>query len=133
MRSVAREVVLQFLFSKLFNQDDEGLFNALLNRDNLTEDDKKFANDLLDKALENKERYLKEIENKAIGFNLERIFNTDKICLIIGMTELEFFKDIPTAVVIDQAVNLAFKFSTEKSTDFVNGILASIAKDFRKE
>ena len=132
MRSVAREVVLQYLFSKLFNQNDEGLFNALLQRDNLTEDDKKFANELLEKALNNKDRYLKEINDKAIGFKIDRIFNTDKICLIIGMTELEYFTDTPTAVVIDQAVNLAFKFSTEKSTDFVNGILASFAKDYRK-
>ena len=133
MRSLAREAVFKYIFSRLFNRDDEGLFDVLLKNQNLTEDDKVFARKLLNTATENESRYISEIQNRSIGFNLNRIFNADKICIIIGMTELEFFKDIPTAVVIDQAVNLAFKFSTEKSTDFVNGILASFAKDYRKD
>ena len=48
---------------------------------------------------------------------------------MIGMAELDNFPNTPVAVVIDEAVNLAGKYSTENSTDFVNGILAQYSRE----
>lgn len=126
MRSVAREIVFEYLFSRLFNQKDEGLF-AVLSK-NLNTDDKVFAENLLNFVLNSEEKYAEEITNLSKNFKYDRIFAADKCAINIGMAELDNFRETPKAVVIDEAVKLAAKFSTEKSTDFVNGILAEYAK-----
>lgn len=126
MRSVAREIVFEYLFSRLFNQKDEGLFAVLCK--NLNTDDKEFAEKLLKSVIGSEEKYAEEIKNLSVNFKYERIFAADKCAIGIGMAELDNFRETPKAVVIDEAVKLAAKFSTEKSTDFVNGILAEYAK-----
>ena len=128
MRSLAREVVFKFLFSQLFNPSDGELFSVLLKDKKLTESDRDFATSLLNAIEKNKEKHLAIISEMAEGFKLSRLFNADKCALLIGMSELDDFKDTPKIVVIDESVKLAAKFSTEKSTDFVNGVLARYAE-----
>lgn len=127
MRSVAREIVFEYLFSRLFNQKDEGLFAVLCK--NLNKDDKDFAEKLLNTVIDKEEQYENELKRLSKNFKYERIFAADKCAISIGMAELDGFPETPKAVVIDEAVKLAAKFSTEKSTDFVNGILAEYAKN----
>ena len=127
MRSAARESVFVYIFSRLFNQSDEGLF-AVLTKD-LNADDKAFASELLDAVLSGETKYGEKLDGLSHNFKFERILSADRCAIFIGMAELETFSDTPTAIVIDEAVKLASKFSTEKSTDFVNGILAEFAKN----
>ena len=127
MRSLAREAVFKFLFSQLFNQDDEGLFTVFCKE--LSEQDKLFAQELLSAVEGNKQKYLEQIQRLAIGYKLNRVLNADKCALLLGLAELENFKNTPVAVVIDETVNIVAKFSTENSTDFVNGILAQYIKE----
>lgn len=129
MRSLARETVFKFLYSQLFNPSDEGLFTVLAKE--LNEDDKSFAENLVKVINENQNEYLDIISQLAVGYKLNRIFATDKCALLIGMAELNAYHETPVPVVIDEAVKLAAKFSTEKSTDFVNGILAEYSKGVR--
>ena len=127
MRSQARESVFKFIFSRLFNPSDEGLF-AVLTKD-LNANDKQFAEELLNAVNKDYDLYLADMERLAVGYKLNRLYNADKCALIIGMAELKYFPQTPVAVVIDEAVGLAAKFSTENSTDFVNGILAEYLKE----
>ena len=129
MRSVAREIVLQFIFSKLFNQNDEGLFDVLAK--NLSVKDKEFADDLYKYIEKDRESFEKTLYELSENFKADRIHYCDKCAILIGMAELKYFPDTPTAVVIDEAVNLAAKFSTENSVDYVNGILAVYSKQIR--
>ncbi len=129
MRSLAREVVFKFIFSRLFNPGDEGLFTVLLNDDKLNDDDKVFAKDLLDQINNNLNEYSTKLSELASAFSWNRIFNADKCALLIGVAELDRFPNTPIPVVIDESVKLAVKFSTEKSANFVNGILAEIVKN----
>ena len=122
MRSLAREAVFKFLFSQLFNPDDEGLFTVLCK--DLDNNDKEFANELLLSVNKGKEKYLSEIERLSVGYKLNRLYNADKCALMLGMAELDNFPNTPVAVVIDETVNIVAKYSTENSTSFVNGILA---------
>ena len=123
MRSLARETVYKFIFSRLFNPSDEGLFNVLCSE--LSPSDKTFAATLLKTVDVGEQKYLAAIEELAVGYKLNRIFNSDKCALMIGMAELDAFPETDVPIVIDEAVKLAAKYSTEKSTDFVNGILAA--------
>lgn len=127
MRSQARECVFQFLFSRLFNPSDEGLFDVLIK--NLNEKDKAFANELLQAVLNNEQKYLENIEKLSIGYKLNRVHATDRCALLLGMAELENFPDTPKPVIIDETVNLIAKFGAENSTDFVNGIIAKYSQE----
>jgi N utilization substance protein B len=131
MRSLAREVVFKELFAKLFNPDDVEFFAVLLKDDKLTESDKAFANELLKIINQNKDKYLSDIERLSVGYKLARIYNADKCAMLIGMAELENMKDTDVPVIVDEAVKLVSKFSAERSTDFVNGILANYSKEVR--
>lgn len=131
MRSLAREIVFKELFAKLFNPDDEEFFAVLLNEKGLTDSDKEFAKLLLSKVNENKEKYTLKLEEMANGYQLCRIYNADKCAILIGMAELENMVNTDVPVIIDEAVKLCSKFSAERSTDFVNGILAEFAKEVR--
>lgn len=127
MRSLARESVFKYIFSRLFNQGDEGLFDVLCNK--LNQSDKDFASQLLMLIDNSYDEYISKIENLAVGYKINRIHATDRCALLIGFAELDNFPDTPTAVIINESVNLASKYSTENSTDFVNGMLAEYSKE----
>jgi N utilization substance protein B len=57
----------------------------------------------------------------------------DRAVLRIGVFELAHRPDVPTAVVLSEAVDLATRFSTDDSGRFVNGLLARIAEEVRPE
>ncbi len=126
MRSLAREGVYKYIFSKLFNPSDEGLFGVLVK--DLSKEDKEFAKELLTAVENGQEKFLQSISELSVGFSIDRVFNTDKCAILIGMAELDNFVNTPTAVIIDEAVKLVSKFSTEKSTYYVNGILGEYAR-----
>lgn len=65
------------------------------------------------------------------NWTLERMPPIDRALLRIGGYELGWSKDIPTAVIIDEAVELAQQYSTKDSGRFVNALLAKMAEDLR--
>ena len=123
MRTLAREIVFKYVYSRLFNPDDEGLFDVLTKE--LNDDDKKFALTIKNQIIDNELEYLDKISALSIGFKLNRIYSADKCALLVGMAEFDLFKDTPRIVIIDETVKIAAKFSTDNSPDFVNGIMAS--------
>jgi N utilization substance protein B len=71
------------------------------------------------------------LSDHARGWTLERMPVIDRTVLRIATYELLARPDVPTAVVIDEAVELAKRFSTDDSGRFVNGMLSAIAKKVR--
>ena len=66
------------------------------------------------------------ISEHARNWSLERMPILDVNILRIGLFELKFRPDVPTAVIIDEAVKLAKRFSTDDSGKFVNGMLSTM-------
>ena len=71
------------------------------------------------------------LSEHARGWTLERMPVIDRAVLRIATFELLARPEVPTAVVIDEAVELAKRFSTDDSGRFVNGMLSAIAKKVR--
>ena len=69
-----------------------------------------------------------QIANCAIGWDISRLIKIDHDILNIAVTELLYVQDAPIKVVIDEAVELAKKYSTEDSSSFINGVLGQIVK-----
>ncbi len=71
------------------------------------------------------------VTEAAVGWQLERMPVIDRTVLRLATYELLARPDIPVAVAIDEAVELAKRYSTEQSGGFVNGVLATIARRVR--
>jgi N utilization substance protein B len=67
----------------------------------------------------------------AEGWTIERMPTMDRLVLELGLYELTRRDDIPTAVVLNEAVELANRYSTDDSGRFVNGVLAAAARELR--
>lgn len=81
------------------------------------------------KTYQSNRKEVKELISQcSIGWGLDRILKIDKDIMKIAVTELLFIKEIPVKVVIDEAVELAKKYSSDESTPFINGILGQIVK-----
>ena len=72
------------------------------------------------------------IAENAIGWTLARMPVIDLIVLRIAIVEVKSRPDVPTAVILNEAVELAKTFSTDESGRFVNGILSTISKKVRQ-
>ena len=76
-------------------------------------------------------RYDELISSKARGWRLERMPMIDRAILRLALHELAECPDTPTAVVLNEAVELAKRYSTEDSGRFVNGVLAALVPEVR--
>ncbi len=66
------------------------------------------------------------IQKHARNWDLQRLVKMDKDILRIAIVELLYIKDAPMKVVVDEALELAKKYSTDDSSSFINGILAKV-------
>ncbi len=73
------------------------------------------------------------IAAKAKGWTLERMPVLDLNVLRLGAFELSERPEVPVAVVLDEAVTLAKRFSTDDSGKFVNGVLSALVPSLRTE
>ena len=71
------------------------------------------------------------VSGAAVGWELDRMAVVDRTVMRMATWELLERPDVPTAVVIDEAVELAKRFSTDQSGSFVNGVLATVARQVR--
>ena len=130
MRSQAREIAFQLIFERLFVKDsyiqDEEFFAPLKKSE-----DQEFAKSLIRAFDDNRESLTEIISSKLIGYEIDRVYKVDLAILYLATAELTYFQT-PHQIVINEAVELAKKFSTEKSSRFVNGVLSSIVNKVNK-
>lgn len=128
-RRRARQVALQALYWVESSADPiELAVKELSRRADLSGDLESFALDLCRKVLDNQERFDQMISETALNWDISRIARVDRIALRIGLAELFYSEDIPPKVSINEAIELARAFSSERAAGFVNGILDAIAK-----
>ena len=69
------------------------------------------------------------INNNLFGYEPDRIYKIDKALLCLAVTEIYHYKT-PAPVVVNEILEISKKFSTEKSSKFINGILGAILKEY---
>ena len=128
MRKYAREVpfslVFEYMFTKAFNEMELEQFD----KNNLTDEDLDFIKKLYKGVVGEYSDLENRVGELSKGFKIDRVFKVDKAVLMMAIFELDNL-DTPKSVVINEAVELAKKFSTEFSANFVNGVLGAYAKD----
>ena len=91
-----------------------------------------FAMELIQTVIEHQEEIDSTIRKKVTNWEFGRIAVIDRILLEMGICELLYFQDIPPKVTINEAIEIAKRYSTEKSGQFVNGVLDSILIELKK-
>jgi len=87
---------------------------------------KNYTVEIAEKFKSNHKAIDEQIQKYSNGWDISRLVKIDKDILRIAITELLYTKEAPVKVVVDEAVELAKKYSTEDSSSFVNGILAKV-------
>jgi N utilization substance protein B len=125
-RRHGREVALQALYgAEVGKRSPDEMLTELLARDESSEG-RSFVRDLVLGTLENEEESDALIAPLLEGWTLDRLPTIDRIILRMSAFELNHRKEIDPAVVINEAVELAKKFSTEDSGRYVNGVLGRV-------
>ena len=86
-----------------------------------------YARVLVEGVIENHDEIDDQIETFSQGWSLDRMPALDKAILRVALYEILFNDEVPDAVAIDEAVEIAKEYSTDDSGSFVNGLLARIA------
>lgn len=129
-RKTAREVAMKLTYERMFGCDDT--YRDVLEKSGIdeepTKDDIAFVNDIVEGIQANIDEIDSKIQKAAVDWTIERMARVDLSILRISAYEILYRKDIPIAVSINEAVDLAKLFSDEKAPKFINGLLGKLAR-----
>ena len=129
-RTAARELCMQFVYEMIIKKEYgmDGYLHYL--EHNPTEvDQDQYIRQILNSVVNHQENMEALIRSYAIDWEMDRIARVDLAILKVALAELMDLPDIPSHVSVNEAVEMAKKFSTEHSSSFVNGILGTYLKD----
>lgn len=92
-----------------------------------------FAVQIIERYFDHEEEFVEIIKPKLKNWDIERIAIIDIVMLKMAICELKYFPNIPIKVSINEYVDISKEFSTEKSKDFINGILDKIMKSLTEK
>ncbi|QXP74332.1 transcription antitermination factor NusB [Tenacibaculum sp. HL-MS23] len=93
-------------------------------------EDKQFVSNLFTKTVLHQHKYQEDIIDKTPNWEVDRIADIDMIIIKMSITEFLHFPSIPTRVSINEYIELAKDYSTNKSGYFINGVLDKLSKDY---
>ena len=129
-RRKARELTLKALYAyDISGAEAEQVASDIIEASEIKPESRRFSDDLFFQVV----RHLKEndelIRQNVKSWDFSRIASIEKNILRMGICELLYYDDIPPAISIDEAIELAKKYGEKDSRNFVNAILDSILKD----
>ena len=130
-RRKSRELALQMLFQmEMGKQNSDQVRQSFWSeRQDLDDKVRSFADDLFGIAAERGAEIDQLIERNAEHWRMDRMAAVDRNLLRAGVAEFLGFPQTPHAVVINEALEIARRFSTPESVHFINGVLDSVARE----
>lgn len=129
MRKYAREIAVGFIYQSLLRDNLAEIDFNLFNTDGLTEEDYLYINSTYNGVMANINEIKQIVSQLSIGFAIDRIYKVDLAIIINAIYELRF-TDTPAPIIINEAVELGRKLSTDNSIGYINGILGQFYKNF---
>ena len=133
-RRKSRELVLQMLFQlDMGKQPPDEVRRTFWNeRGEVDKETRGFADDLFGVAVDRGKEIDGAIERHAEHWRMDRMAAVDRNVLRAGVAEFFGYPKTPRPVVINEALEIARKFSSPESVQFINGVLDSVARDLDK-
>ncbi|MEO9170353.1 MAG: transcription antitermination factor NusB [Candidatus Baltobacteraceae bacterium] len=128
-RRMGREQALQALYSILVGHREPSDALAEIVGGGADAEHRAFVKDLVFGTLDFADQADSKVKPLLEGWTIERLPTIDRLLLEMGTFELLCRPQTPRAVVINEAVELAKKFSTEESNRFINGVLNAIPQE----
>ena len=129
-RHAARELALKALFAYDVGKNEPGMIMELLFEEEIIDTtSKEFSVYLVEGVIENMATIDQMIKKYALEWALDRMPAVDRNIMRVALFEILFSPDIPKAVIINEAIELAKAYGSEDSARFVNGIVGNIIKD----
>ena len=97
------------------------------------EEDRDFAKDLLRRVIINHDELRAMIQEHSKNWDMERIAFVDVLIMQLALTEFIYFPSIPTKVTLNEYIELSKFYSTDKSRNFINGILDKTLKELKEK
>jgi len=125
-RTTSRRLAMQAIYQSELSKTsvDEALTN-LFGEEELAEETREFTSRLAEGVIDKKDALDRKIKEYSKNWEIGRISMINKSILMLALYELIYEKDTPKAVVINEALELAKKYSDPESAKFINGILGS--------
>lgn len=124
VRRRGRELALQMLYQReIAGTDVEDMFSSFEELQQTPPATRQFAIDLVRGVISRLSELDSHLVDQADHWRLERMAAVDRNILRLALFELMFEGGTPPAVVIDEAVEIAKRFGSERSSQFVNGVL----------
>jgi N utilization substance protein B len=133
-RRKSREMVLQMLFqADMGRQTPDEVRRTFWSEHGSTQEDVRgFAEDLFRTAMDRTAEIDSLIERHAEHWRMDRMATVDRNVLRSAVAEFIGFPSTPHAVVINEALEVARKFSSPESVQFINGVLDSVGRELEK-
>jgi N utilization substance protein B len=135
-RRKSRELVLQMLFQSDMGKQNRDQVRATFwkERTDVEEDVRGFADDLFRVATEESsaEKIDKLIEDSASNWRLDRMAAVDRNLLRAAVAEMIGYPQTPKPIIINEAIEIARKYSNPESVNFINGVLDGVGKSLAK-
>ena len=134
-RRQAREQVMKALYARELAGGKPDHFIYTLIEPELEGDasNLEFATKLFERTVDRQKEADRIISAHAENWDLDRIAAVDRSLLRMATCELLTFEEVPPKVTIDEAIEIAKRYSTDKSSNFINGILDSILMQLQQE
>ncbi|GMT41764.1 MAG: N utilization substance protein B [bacterium] len=130
----SREAAIKILYTLEFAEKDiAGVAGEYWLNRKVTSKFKEYAMNLVLGVCERKNEIDEIINNASAHWNVDRMPEVDRNILRLAVYELIGCNEIPTAVVINEAVELAKRYSGKESASFVNGVLGKIQEQVKEE
>lgn len=130
VRGEARELVMKLIFQMEAQNDySEQIRDNFFREYAEGSSQKEYMNRLIQAVSENREVIDGAIDKYSEHWKINRMAKVDLAITRIAVAEIMLLEDVPDSVAINEAVNIAKKYSTDESSKFINGILGKIEKD----
>ena len=126
-REVAFKLIFEYGFNKIEKMDMIEEYTAEYPQD-AKKDSVAYISEVYAGAISHYDELTELISANSDGFALDRLFKVDTALLVLALYEIKYMGSIPYKVSVDEALNLAEKYSTEKSCKYINGILSKFSK-----
>ena len=127
-RREEREQAFILLFEKSFNTESSVEELLELAKELAMFEDYEFSSKLIHTACDNIEQIDEYISNNSKGWKINRISKVALAVIRLALAEILYIDDIPDGVTVNEAVELAKKYSTPEDASFINGLLGTVVR-----
>lgn len=133
-RRFSRELAVQFLYLTEMNEGDlQVQLKNFWENNSCRPEVQSFAEDILNNIFDHKKEIDARLEKYSDNWTLSRMAVIDRNLLRLAASELMYSKTVPPKVAIDEAVEIAKKFGSADSPNFINGVLDRILRELKPD